>query len=92
MSDESARNHQYLVRAQNLVAWAAIGLVMPLVGIIIAILAWQRLNYVTVTADNQADVERVKSRAGMWIIVSILAGFCWVAAGWLLRSNQEGLL
>lgn len=89
---EVLRNRRNLVAARNLVNWAAIGLLFPFLGIIIAIVARQKVNYVIETDDNWEDIDGVRSSATMWIIISVIAALLWSLFWWLYDGNAGGVL
>lgn len=81
---EKSRNHRDLIAAQNLVQWAAIGLLLPLIGIVIAVMAQQKVNYVVEDKENWEDVRKVRARANFWIAISLIAVLMWLAVWYIL--------
>lgn len=75
----SIRNRRDLVAARNLAQWSLIGVVIPLIGIIIAIFAKHRLNYVVETKSNWEEIDSIRSGCNISIVLSIVMFFVWGA-------------
>ena len=90
MKDEMAeiRNRRDLVSASNLASWSVVGIIIPILGLLIAIYAKQKLNYVVETKTNWEEIEKVHTKAGAGIILSILSLLFWLFISWIISEGS----
>jgi hypothetical protein len=85
---EQFRERRDLVGANNLANWAALGVLWPIVGIILAIIARNKVNYVVETEENWQEISKVRAKANAWIAISLFFFFFW-SFMWLLFVGVE---